>query len=258
MNMKRLKRFTLLLKFDFKKLITSIALLLTPLITIAATSFDFSSLPGEIYSSAGGVEIRFDDGRLLRWQGGKTVVVQSKEGKGIVTVDLSSTVKKESGTEALGLGVEETDLGGSLSSKKKYLTGKKDPKGRGLDASQLKGVAEQGGSKKQFSAQGISMTTTEFPNGASLLKINWPASSEDDYFDKRRSLISSEQIRKAGDLTYTLKQWTNGSFLRSYQRKEGEVQFLYDNSDESYRYTFLNAKGEVVQELGCSKESCEM
>jgi hypothetical protein len=217
-------------------------------VAAAPTGFDFASLPGEIRSSGNGLAVRLDDGQSFRWPQGTVITVFSKEGKNIATVDLSTKIKKETGTEALGLEVEESDLGGSFSSKKKYLAGKKSPKGKTLSASQLKGTPDQGRTKKEFSAQGIPMTITELPNGASLLHIQWPGSVEEDYFDKRRSLITSEQTRKVGDIVYTLKQWTNGSYLRSYQRKEGELQFLYDNGDQSYRYTFLNPKGEVVEE----------
>jgi hypothetical protein len=191
----------------------------------------------------------------LEWPTGGRATLRGADGGVLANVDPQSVAIKESGTEALGLDVEETDLGGAAGNAKKYLGGKKTPRGRALDAQALAGKSSEPGKSETATVQGIPITTISYPNGAFLMKWEWPELREELYFDRRRSLIYNEQSRKAGPWQVTLKQFGDGSFSRNYQDERGGLTYTYDANDQSYRFSFYNAKGETTQEVVC-QETC--
>lgn len=214
------------------------------------------SVPGEILSMSGGHRITLEGGRFLLWTPDGKIKIQ--EGTQMMVVNLKATPKKNGGAEAMGLDVEETDLGGQYGTKS-YLRHKKQPKGRALDPSSVRG----GPSEKERSqssvktVQGIPIKTTKFPNGSFSLDINWGKTQERVFFDRRNTLIWVEETRPVSDLDYSLKQWADGSFSRRYRQAGGEVHYTYDSIDESYRIIFKNPQGKIVAEAYCDRR-CEV
>ncbi len=215
-----------------------------------------SPLPGEILSTSGGNQIIFENGRSLFWPKQGPLLLKGKDGTILARVDLLEKAKKKSGAEAMGLDVEEADLGGSMGNKS-YLSGKKQPHGRKLEAEVLAGrsQADQAGQQKESIVQGIPLTTIEYPNGSTLLRMKWPDLSEEVYFDRRKTMVYNQQTRKADAFSYSMKQYADGSFQRSYHLSSGELNVTYDTHDKSYNFAFSNAQGEVVAEINC-QESC--
>jgi hypothetical protein len=213
-------------------------------------------IPGEVLQDSSGNQIILEEGRRLVWPTTGSLVLKARDGGTLATIDPRAKAHKESGTEALGLEVEEADLGGSRGSAK-YLNGKKDPKGRGLAAGTLSGKSEEVGQTKTLEIQGVKLTTVNYSNGASLAKFQWPSFSEEVYFDKRKSLVYDQQTRQIAPFLYTLKQFGDGSFTRLYSSPAGELNYTYDANDKSYRLVFNNAKGEVLSEISC-QETCSV
>lgn len=209
-------------------------------------------LPGEVI----GQRIYFETGRVLDWPSQDLLVLRGPEGRVLASVDLLGKASKESGTEALGLEVEEADLGGSANSKK-YLGGKKAPKGRRLDGAALAGkpTVDEAGQSKSATRQGIPITTLTYPNGAYLIKFQWPDFIEEVYFDRRKTMVYNQQTRRHGAFTVSLKQFGDGSFSRVYQGPRGELSYTYDANDKSYRFSFQNSQKESLLELNC-QETC--
>lgn len=208
--------------------------------------------PGEVVRSAGNLQIFLEHGRSLIWPSRGPLTLQGPDGAPLAQVDLQAQAEKTTGAEALGIEVEEADLGGSLGSKK-YLKGEKTPKGRRLDASALQGSTpekERGQTTEQV-VQGVTIRTTQFPNGSALLTLLWPDLTEEAYFDRRKTLVSNQQTRKIGVLSFTLKQWGDGSFSRIYRQDQGEVRYTYDAIAQGYNIEFLNSRGEMVEEFFC-------
>ncbi len=214
------------------------------------------SIPGEVLNAPGGSQIIFENGRALIWPKQGPLLLKGKDGAVLAKVDLSEKVKKKSGAEAMGLEVEETDLGGGMGDKS-YLSGKKQPHGKKLEAEVLAGrpQANEAGQQKQSLVQGITWTTIDYPNGSSLLRIAWPDLTEEVYFDRRKTMVYNQQTRKAGPFSYIFKQYADGSFQRTYHLPSGELNYTYDTNDKSYNLAFSNAQGEVVTELNC-QETC--
>ncbi|MCE9626143.1 MAG: hypothetical protein K8R69_11960 [Deltaproteobacteria bacterium] len=214
---------------------------------------EIPALPGELRSIGGGTQIFLEGGRSLLWPSQGPLVLKGPEGAVLAQVNLSARASHVSGAEAMGLNVEEVDLGGALSQKKKYLNSKKAPTGRGLDASSLKGPAQvpEAGSTSKTLVQGVPFTITAFPNGASQWKVEWPGFTEDIFFDKKKSMVSDQQTRRVGAYTVTLKQFADGSFMRHYQNAAGAFGLTYDANDQSYRLVFANAEGETLSEWNC-------
>ena len=211
--------------------------------------------PGEMRESAQGLQIFVDGGRRLLWPSQGALVLQDTQGSVLAQVDLREKVTRQSGAEAMGLTVEEVDLGGTLSGKKKYLSGKKAPTGRRLGALPESSLPKESGNTIEAVVQGIPVTTVNFPNGASLWKFAWPSFVEEIFFDKKKSMVYNRQTRKLGSVAYTLQQYADGSFSRHYQRSSGEFSVIFDANDRSYRLIFANPEGETVQEWNC-EETC--
>lgn len=207
--------------------------------------------PGELRASNQGTLIYLDEGRRLLWPAQGPLLLQDAKGSSIAQIDLRSKVARQSGAEAMGLTVEETDLGGSMNGKKKYLSGKKAPTGRRLGALPEAGLPNEAGTSTEAVVQGIPITTIAYPNGASLWKFVWPGFTEEIFFDKKKSMVHNRQTRKLGGTTVTLQQYADGSFLRHYQQTSGEFSITFDANDRSYRLVFANAQGETVSEWNC-------
>jgi hypothetical protein len=211
-----------------------------------------SHRPGEINASGGQTQIYLEQGRILLWSADGVLKVQEAGGAPSVQVDLKAKTKKTGGVEAMGLEVEEADLGGGATGKG-YLRGKKDPKGRALDPSQVGSAPDataQGQSQSQVVA-GIKVTQTKFPNGSYQLGFEWGKTTEMVFFDKRSTLVWDEIQGNAGALQYQNRQWADGSFSRLYKGKNGELNYSYDSISRSYRLIFANAQGEIIAEASC-------
>jgi hypothetical protein len=213
-------------------------------------------LPGELRQASGGTQIYLEGGRSLLWSEPGILVLRDSKKTVVAEVSLSAAAVHESGAQAMGLTVEETDLGGSMSSKKKYLSGKKAPTGRQLAAGAVGGAPLGGGQEQKANVDGVPMSWTSYSNGSSLWRIQWPDREEELFFDRKKSLIYSRQSRKQGPFAVVLKQFADGSYQRYFQRESGEVQVTFDAGDKSYRIAFLNGKGETLKELSCG-DSCE-
>ena len=225
--------------------------------TSPSASPELAPLPGEIRLNASGSEIFFENGQRLSWLTQGLLQLKDKSGVLLSQVDLKQQVEDESATEALGLGVEETDLGGSRSGKS-YLKGKKQTQGKRFDETALAGKsAADVGQESRSEVQGIQIISTDYPNGSSLLQFLGAAWNEKVYFDRRKSFVYSEQVQTMGAWTYTLQQWAEGSFLRSYKNASGELRYQYDPMDASYRYTFFNAKNQKIASLFCRQGQCQ-
>ncbi|HKY63901.1 MAG TPA: hypothetical protein VJR29_10810 [bacterium] len=246
------------------KIFGSSVKVLAPLLLLAATPLAAKDkaaaalppLPGELRSGSGGAQIFLEKGRSLLWSEQGQLSLRDAKKAVLAEVSLSDKAAHESGAEAMGLAVEETDLGGSMSSKKKYLSGKKAPTGRRLAAGSVGGAPLEGGNEQKSVVDGIPMTWISYSNGSSLWRIQWPDREEELFFDRKRTLIYNQQTRKQGPFAVTLKQFADGSYQRYFQRDSGEVQVIFDTGDTSYRVAFLNAKGEVLRELDCA-ETCD-
>lgn len=212
--------------------------------------------PGQITERGGAYEIALEQGRSLRWAAGDQVSVLDNSGKNLLTVSLQAAASKESSSEAMGISVEETDLGGSMSSKS-YLSGKKKPQGRAFNPSSLadQPTASQADKEQKTTVDGIAITTVDFVNGASLLRFAWPDATEEIYFDRKKTMVHSDNVRKQGGLTVGLKQWAEGSYARRYLRGDAGVTVTYDDNDGSYLFEFFNGKGELLNQLNC-RETC--
>ncbi len=208
-------------------------------------------LPGTLQQSGGNIKIILEGNRQLLWPTGAELSLQQL-GMGPITINLKATPKTSNGAEALGLEVEEVDLGGGAKSGR-YLQHKKQPKGRSLDPKTVgeKPEAADMGTTTQKNIQGIPVTHTQFANGATRLGWNWGKTQEEAFFDRRKTLISVELSRKAGDTEYRLKQWADGSFSRSYVRPQGEVHWIYDALSANFRLRVANGQGQTVQDLSC-------
>jgi len=205
--------------------------------------------PGSIVSSPDGTRIVLDPSRSLLWKQASVTLLDAR-GQSLQQIDLAAKGKKESGVEALGLEVEEADLGGSMR-QKSYLSGKKKPQGRAFDKGALTGGAAIG-DKKESAVDGVKMTVVTYPNGASEWSFLWPnGDSETHYFDKRRSVVVSELNRSVGGMQYQLKQWAEGSYLRHYSNESGAVSATYDARDPAAQIEFFNRDGERLTSLTC-------
>ena len=213
-------------------------------------------LPGEIRSASGGIQIYLEGGRVLNWSDQGSLTLRDAKKTVLAEVVLSAKARHESGAEAMGLAVEETDLGGSMSAKKKYLSGKKAPTGRTLAAGAVGGAPLEGGQEQKATVDGVPMTWISYSNGSSLWRIDWGNREEELFFDRKRTLIYNQQSRKQGPYSVVLKQFADGSYQRYFQRDSGEVQVIFDSGDMSYRLAFLNGKGETLRELSC-EDTCE-
>ncbi len=211
--------------------------------------------PGDLRASGQGTQIFLDEGRRLTWPAQGPLTLQDATGEVLARVDLRARASRASGAEAMGLTVEETDLGGSLGGKKKYLSGKKAPTGRRLGALPDAGLPAEAGTTTQSSVMGVPITTVAYPNGASLWRFEWPGFTEEIFFDKKKSMVHNRQTRKLGGTTVTLQQYADGSFLRHYRQDAGEFSVTFDANDRSYRLVFANAQGETVSEWNC-EETC--
>jgi len=214
-----------------------------------------AAAPGDLRVSGQGTLIFLDEGRRLTWPAQGPLLLQDAKGQVLAQVDLSAKASRQSGAEAMGLTVEETDLGGSLSGKKKYLSGKKAPTGRRLGALPDAGLPAEAGTTTQSSVMGVPITTVAYPNGASLWRFEWPGFTEEIFFDKKKSMVHNRQMRKLGGTTVTLQQYADGSFLRHYRQAAGEFSVTFDANDRSYRLVFANAQGETMSEWNC-EETC--
>jgi len=216
-------------------------------------------LPGELRASSQGDRIYLEGGKSLFWPPQGPLILRGSDGKTLDQVDLSGSAKRQSGAEALGLQVEEVDLGGSMSGKKKYLSGKKAPTGRKLDAGALSTGpnSAEAGQIQKVTVGGIPMSTTSYPNGSSLWHIEWPSYSEDIYFDKKKTLVSDLQSHQQGTTKVSLQQYADGSYLRNYQKAGGTFRVTYDANDQSYRLSFANAQGDLLRELRCETTCSE-
>lgn len=217
-----------------------------------------SPLPGEIRLIPSGAEIFFENGQKLSWPHQGPLELRDKTGKLLTEISLSIRGDHENGTEALGLELEETDLGGSRSSKR-YLKDKTKPRGQRFDKSSLEGKTKTDTGKESHSeVEGIQISSIEYPNGAKSLEFTGAHWHEKAYFDRRQSFVYSEQTQVFGKWTYTLQQWAEGSFLRSYKNASGELRYQYDPQDQSYRYTFLNKQEENLSSVICHQEQCHL
>jgi len=213
-------------------------------------SIPAGAIPGSVSSSAGGYRILLEGGRILQWNPDSQISLQ--EGPKVSLVNLKATAKKQSGEEAMGLDVEETDLGGQFGSKT-YLHHKKQPVGRALDPSAVgKGEDPKNqGQKTSKNVQGITVSTTKFPNGSYQLGIHWGKTQETVLFDRRNKMIWVKQAQKLKGLDYTLQQYADGSFSRRYKKSDGEIDYNYDSIGDSYRIIFKNPNGDIVAEADC-------
>jgi len=211
-----------------------------------------SILPGQIQNAGSGVTVALEKGRSLFWPNVGPVELRDAQGKALASVDLSGQKKQTSGAEAMGLTVEEKDLGGSMANKR-YLSGKSKPSGRALDASTLANSpgAEEAGQSKSSSVDGVALKETSYPNGSGEWLISWPGATEKIYWDRKRSMVSNEQSSTQGGVQSTLTQWADGSFRRAYRKPGGEVLVSFDQNDKSFRFAFNNANGETLQEIQC-------
>jgi hypothetical protein len=236
-------------------LVLSLALSAWPALRIAAESKAPAALPkapGDILQKGGGWEIILEKGRVLSWPAQGPLRLRDNNGQSLATVDLTTRIQKVGGAEAMGLEVEEADLGGGGNGKT-YLPGKKAPKGRRLDPNALKQGAEASdpGQSTQTVLAGIAIAQTKFANGSYSYEFDWGKTQETVFFDRRNTLIRVRQTRQVGALQYTLEQWGDGSFSRIFREKSGEVNYTYDAQDGSYRILFANPQGEIVQEISC-------
>jgi hypothetical protein len=207
-----------------------------------------------VVKAADGLQILLEGRRLLRWNREDTVTVLDASGKSLLQVSLLSSAVRESSAEALGVNVEETDLGGTRGSKR-YLDGKKKPSGRSFDAGALAEGTEGGaGQEQKSSVGGIPLSIRQFPSGASLWRFQWPGETEEIFFDKKKTLIHSQTTRETAGLTVTLTQWAEGSFARQYRRGDAGVTVTYDDNDGSTLFEFFNQKGQPIAQLNCREE----
>lgn len=217
------------------------------------------AVPGEFRSGPQGASIALEGGKTLDWPSQGPLVVRGADGKSLYQLDLRGSVKRQSGAEAMGLEVEEVDLGGSRTEKKKYLSGKKAPTGRKLDAAALSAgpnTAEAGQVQKAV-VGGVPIVTTTYPNGSSLWHLEWPNFSEDIYFDRRKTMVSDLQSRQQDGVKISLQQFSDGSYQRNYQKNAGTFRVTYDANDQSYRLSFANAQGDLLAELSCETTCSE-
>lgn len=217
----------------------------------AASGPALENLPGSWQASGGGVRIYLENSLQVLWPAAGNITLQ-QTGSPPLTVDLKATPQSTDGAEALGLDVEETDLGGGGKSGR-YLQNKKQPKGRRLDPSAVGKVPEatDQGKSTQSTVLGIPITRTDYANGATRLEFNWGRTTEEVFLDRRETLVSVELRRKEGGLEYRLKQWGDGSFSRLYSRPQGEVEWTYDALGHTYRLRVANGEGQTLREWAC-------
>ncbi len=215
-----------------------------------------TALPGELRSSGSTWKIFFEGGWVLSGPLAGPWVLQGSGGNTVAQLDLQTTREKKVGAEALGIEVEEADLG-SHGSSKSYLKGKKVPKGRSLNPEALSASPENSTPTQERTqqVQGIPITLTQYPNRSYRVKFAWGKTTEEAFFDGRNTLIQVVQTRQEGPWTITLEQWADGSFKRRYQNSNATLQHTYDSIDESYRISLINPQGEVLSEIYC-QENC--
>ncbi len=213
-------------------------------------------IPGELRSSGNTWKIFFEGGWVLNGPLTGPWLLQGNDGKTVAQLDLRTVREKKVGAEALGIEVEEADLG-SHGSSKSYLKGKKVPKGRALNPEALSASPENATPTQENTqqVQGIPITFTQYPNQSYRIKFAWGKTTEEAFFDGRNTLIQVVQTRQEGPWTITLEQWADGSFKRRYQNSNATLQHTYDSIDESYRVSLINPQGEILNEVYC-QETC--
>lgn len=218
-----------------------------------------SPLPGKTSLGPGGIRINLEGGRVLWWLSDGTLRVQEPGGAVSVQVDLKTKPRSTGGAEAMGLDVEESDLGGRLGDKN-YLKGKKNPKGRKLDPNALAAAPEEAakGQRRTRTVAGVVMAETKYPNGSYQLEFNWGDGKETVFFDRRNTLMWMELQEGSAPLKPTIRHWSDGSFTRTYRGQGGELSYNYDALSKSYRLVFSNARGETVAEAGCDGGPCSL
>src|SRR5215831_8256171 len=162
-------------------LITALWLAGTAAASAKATGFQpFAAAPGELHLGGEGARIFLEAGRTLLWPNQGLLVLEGPDGAVLAKIDLQAKAVRKNGAEAMGLNLEEADLGGSLSSKK-YLKGKKSPVGRSLGSGELGGVPASGeaGQTNRSVVQGIPISIVSYPNGSSFWKLEWPNFTEE-------------------------------------------------------------------------------
>jgi len=219
-----------------------------------------SLLPGAIVNKGGNYLFILEEGRQAEWSPSGTVTVKDVKGKTIVTVNLKEKAKKVSGSQALGLGVEETDLGGSLPTNKIYLQNKRVVKGRAL-SEKIAGAplnVENSDVKtvETGSAQGINFKKTLYNNGAFAYRMEWPGEIEEAYFDLRGNLRWNRKQTHVGPITYTRTQWADGSYTRQFSDNNGSMTYASDTIEGYARFGFNNANQDSLVEITCSP-ACE-
>ncbi|HCU26124.1 MAG TPA: hypothetical protein DF383_14000 [Deltaproteobacteria bacterium] len=217
-----------------------------------------AALPGALQWNGSDAIITLDAGRRLLWPSRGPLILSDASGA-FAKIDLSGQVQKESVAEALGIKVEETDLGGSSSGQKKYLSGKKIPVGRSLNISSLPSATAEAGQESSSMVQGVPLRLTLYPNGSSLWKWQWPDFLEEVFFDKRKGFVYNRQERRSGSMEIALQQFADGSFRRQYRNASGIFDYVFDSNDGSYRLSFANPAGEIVAEWTCeaNTHSCQ-
>ncbi len=213
---------------------------------------------GNIQEKSGQLQINFDQGRLLTWTIDGNVVLKDAKGTILAKANLNDKVKKVGGGEAMGLQVDETDLGGSLPTSKDYLKNKHVVHGRELDAS-VGSVSNENSdikSSETNTTQGIAYKKTLFSNGAYTYQISWPGETEELYFDYKGNIRWNKKTSALNNLKIAKTQWVDGSYTRQYINNQGSVNYAYDANDSLWRISVSNAQKDNLFELHCS-QSCQ-
>ncbi len=205
--------------------------------------------PGQILKTPVGSKIILESHRVLYWPQQGPVILKNSQGQELARADLSSPALQENKADNSEL--IESDLG-SQGSKKSYLKGRKDPRGKAFREKANSQESEKNKTQNtESNVAGVRVIETLYPNQAKKLTFYWSSGIEEVHFDRRGSFLSASTAKKIGPFDYQLEQWMEGSYQRRFKQSQGEVRTTYDTHDNSIRLEFFNAQGQAVSRFSC-------
>lgn len=225
------------------------------------TAQESSKLPSffQLESRGNLQKIQLAWGFAVEWSGSQ-ITLQTTHQKPALRLDLQQRPPKESARAKLGEKIEEQDLGGSL--KKRPPLARKNPKFRTvrfvgsenpLKAANLKPQKIIEETQGEFQIQ-----TLLYPDGSKTIRKVSSEFSEESALNRKGKLVWRKQEGKVQDLHWAKTEWEDGSLIFELSRQEGVVSIVQDSSQSLWTYSFLNAQRELLQEIRCSKESCDL
>lgn len=213
-------------------------------------------VPGDLQSTPQGERIALQGGRSLLWPRQGPLTLQGPNDAVLFQVDLGGTAKRSGGAEALGLEVEETDLGRRAGQEEisQRETGA-DRTEAGLGGAPRHPQRRGGGAKPAKRGRRHPHHHHPLSQRRQRLEDRMAGLHRRNLFRQEKEPGQRHPDPPAGGLTASLQQYADGSYLRNYSQAAGTFRVTYDANDRSYRLSFANSQGDILAELDCG-ETC--